>query len=357
MTFRHSFPAYPPSGPRWSPAEDEDLRGARAEAVDSLRSTLDRGLTFYWVLAKAASDVARGRRASLTYGVPESGRGARRPDREPAAEDDRSSKWARSRPDPSPAVPVSLEVETAGGGHGASVGGPSDLDDFVRWADPFVRAERSRRAIRRARATARAFESQAAHDLRALLQPLMLHADQLKTNRSHSPEELELLDDLTRAIVEWIEEELDSGRMREDTPNPAASRGETTGMREALEDALRQEARGSITVSIADPLPEVSLKRSHLAAGLRELVRLGGDAPRRLRMEPGARSVSVRLSFAGEPGVADSGASGGDDEHYPPVCGGVLDLVSSTRGVIRIAKSADLHGRVDVTLPSEAGGR
>lgn len=347
MTYRHTFTPCTASGPEGSPSEDEAAGGAPVEAVGALRSALDGGLVFYWVLAEATSVVARGGGVQLTYG--DSGHW---PKGETSPGDDRLSGWRSSSPDPTATVPVSLEVDSIEGERdGVDAGSPAAMDDFVRWAAPFVRAEQSRRAIRHAGAATRALEIQAAHDLRALLQPLMLHVDQLKRNGSHSPGELELLDDLTRAIVEWIEDELESGRLRDRTRNPTGSGDASTDTRNALEEARMEESPRGLEVSIEDELPELSIDRSHLVAGLRELMRLGRHTSRRLRVERSGRSVSIGVSFLEEPPIDDREAAGGDDHEYPPVRGGLLGLTASTGATIRVTRGVDLHGRIDVELP------
>lgn len=342
MTFRHTFAPCPAPDPRRTSSETDDLRDARAEARDALRSTLDGGLAFYWTLARAASDVGRGRRARLTYGHSET-----------AAGDDRLPEWSRHRTDPTPRVPVSLEVDASGRTrNGPGADDSPNLEDFVGWATPFICAEQARRAIRHARAASRELETQAAHDLRALLQPLMLHVDQLKRTGPPSPGEFELLDDLTRAFVAWIEEELESGRLGDRVRNATESGEASAGAREALDQAREEETPRGLEVSVADRLPDVSLDRPRLVAGLRELVRLGREDARRLRMEGDGNSVSIRLSFSEEPCVAGSPAPGGDDREYPPVSGGLLDLTASTGGTIRVTRGADLHGQVVVALPT-----
>lgn len=359
-----------------SPADAGTGAGSDPTA-DSLRSAVDRGLAFYWTLTSVASEVAGGVRARLDVGSPDGGDRPESAGESPRGKPARGGERREQRPPwpgPLPRGPrVSLSVDAAGPGR---ADGGSDLDAFVRRADRLVLQENAHRALRYLRAEARASESRAAHDLKVLLQPLVLHVDQLRRARATSDEDLEFLDDLTRSLVEWVEGSLQDGALVEEVRLPSASRTEAADLRAALEEVLGREEERELTTTVPGRLPEVNIDRPLLEAGLGELLRLGRDVPRRLEVAPaGSGRIEICVEFGSEPGDPGSSGATADEPEYPPVTGGLLNLATWMDGALRLEagaprdpgseagadreEGADSAGRIEVRLPAadrSAGG-
>jgi len=354
VTFRHTFVIGAGGGGAPGPdRSDPGGRQARRDILDPLRSTVDDGLSFYWTLASTASDVAGGApgavEISAAFGADGSSSRGREPDRgrEPRPPD-------RIPPLP-PALSTSLvlDLDETDGGDGR--GRQEDLTAFTEGARALVHREQCRRSLRFSEGTCRAVESRAVHDLRALLQPLLLHVDQLRRAGGVAPDDLELLDDLTGAILEWLEEELDGGGLAEDVRLPSRDPAAATDLRSALDEAMEASARDRPRMDLPDELPEIAIDQPLLVAGLLELVEFGDDARRSLRAaRRGERSVRLRVELDGSPAVVGSPGAESDDPGHPPVTGGLLNLVAWTKGEVHLQVRPGKGGAVEARLPLEA---
>lgn len=320
MPYHFSFTAWPDDpAPAERPASGAGRRDDDVEAdVERLASLVGRGLEFYRALVEAASRIAGGARAVVIVGERDCGADGEGSGRTPPQ--DRAA---------------SLRVDTGAFGPG---GGASRLDAFARRVDRLLLRERACRALRNARAETRAFESRAAHDLRALVHPLLLHVDQLRRTGGDSAEELKLLDDLIASLVEWIEENLEEGSITEQMRGASdAGRGDAADVRGALEEVLSRSDRGGLTVSVPDRLPALAADRRLLEAGLAEMLRLGRGAPGRLELEgDGGREVRISYEFGEAREPPDSAPSEPEHRAYPPVTGGLLNLTARSGGTLRV---------------------
>ena len=340
MTYHRTFPAWS-RGPEAAGDEQSEIEESTelSAAVNRLESAVEGGLAFYWILVTAASKAADRADAVLTFGDPVT---------------ERSPPAGGGEPAFPPGAPVSLDVEVSSPAGGDGVGGDRELEAFTRRVAGLVMREQIHRALRFGRDEALGLEAQAAHDIRALLQPLMLHVDQLRRNGSPSDESLELLDDLTRGLVQWVEEDLEGGGLRwEDRfPSPTGSPGTHVGG--ALEEALEGKARDNLTKRIDDDLPEVSVDRGLLEPGLLELVELGRQTPRRLRVDSDGKGhirIGVQFDYLPE-GVSPPDVPG--TRNHAPVVGGLLNLVAWTNGSVRLETGPGTAGKIVVRLPTAA---
>lgn len=311
------------------------------------------GLGFYWTLAATASEVAGGKRAVVQVGDPNR-------DACPEPRDDERPRGGKRREQQRPPgydlrppeVHVSLRIDTDASAHGDE---ESALRDFVRHADRLLLREQFHRALRDARAKIRAFESRAVHDLRALLQPLVLHVDRARQADSVSADDLELLADLTRSLVEWVEEDFPGGTCAEDRRRPSTSPTEGTDLRATLEDVLPGADASAPTARFRARLPELDVDRPALEAGLRELLRLAGPVAGTIdvsRAEDGG-VVRIRVELDdGRPPVLEASPPTSDEGEYPPVIGGLLNLTAWMDGVLLLETGAGRGGRIEVRLPS-----
>ena len=349
MTYHHSFDSWPPPPkPHDAPAAEEGEPPAWKSAADRLRSVVDRGLVFYWTLASAASEVAAGARSCLRIEGPEG----------PWFPMDGPDSGTRPRESAShfrlrfPAVAASLVIHRNDGTGDPPGAVDPALSAFTNAAEGLVTREQWHRALRYYRSECRAVESQAAHDLRALLQPLLLHVDQLRRTESVTPKELQLLDDLTRALVEWIEEDLEGGGLTDELRLPSPFPADGTNLRSALEEALDTGARGVGPASVPDQLPELAVDRPVLVAGVEELLQFSVDGTENFRADrAGDSSVRLRVEFGPSPPVEASGSPDADGSEYPPVVGGLLNLVAWGEGSLRVEAAPGKGGVIDVRLP------
>lgn len=313
-----------------------------------LKSSVGGGLAFYWALTTAASEISGGARAVVTLEAP--GRQALRSsagDGSPrrVMSDEQRGGGPGGLP---PELSVRLQVEAE---HPARGDGEWDPEAFARSVDLLLLCERSHRGLRFARARIQAFEAQVGHDLRKLLQPLLLHVEELRRRGSPSAEDLELLDDLTRSLVEGVEE-LQAGGLAEDVRNPSSSRTEGTDLPAALQEVLDREPPRAVATSIPDRLPALDVDGSSLRAGLRELIHLADSAGGALRVSRGEDgSVRIRAEVDGDEPPAELPGSASDERPYPPVVGGLLNLTARMDGALRLEASSGGGGRIDVRLP------
>lgn len=346
MTYRHSFDSSPPaSGP---PGEAADGGGERSPwkiAVDRLRSAVDRGLGFYWTLVSAASEVAGGARSRLRIEASGRPEHARSPAEDPAPGADPRQR-ASPRRHLFPGMSATLVID------GDSAPIDSDLAAFTSAAEALLPRERWQRELRYHLSACRAIESRAAHQLRTLLQPLLLHVDQIRRAESATPKQLQLLDDLTRALVEWVEEDLDGERLADELRIPSPRRSGGTDLRLALEEALDTDAERVLPASFPERLPALAVDRPVLVAGLEELLRFGPDGTESLGVDrTDDASVRLRVELGAAPPVETSRSPGSEESAHPPVVGGVLNLVGWMEGTIQLEKHSESAGVVDVHLP------
>lgn len=325
--------------------------GDLAGAPEHLSAVVDRGLHFYWTLASVASEAAGGARVRVDVDSDGGGDSPCSPD---VASGGQRPQW----PGPLPREPrVSLRMEPGGAVPADGEEEPA-LDGLARTAGRLLAHEHAHRALRYVRAEARASESQAAHDLRALLQPLVLHTDQLRRARGPTEDQLDLLDDLTRSIVDWVESRLRSGALQEEVRLPSPARAEPSDPGAVLEEALAREDPRGITAEVSPDLPGLDVDRPLVEAGLAELLRLGRNVPRRLHAAPaGDGPVAIAVELEREPGSPPSAEPAPDGEEYPPVTGGLLNLVALTGGALRIETGGQREagggpGRIEVRLPA-----
>lgn len=352
LTYHHSFDGWPPaSASPEPPGGDEEVRPGWKVAADRLRAAVDRGLVFYWTLTSAASEVAGGARSRLSIEASE------RPGHAYSAQDDSDSGLPPRETPPHlqhgpPPVSTSLVIDRGDVSRDGNSAIESALASFTNAAQPFVDREQWHRTLCYHFSEYRAIQSQTAHDLRALLQPLLLHVDQLRRTGSATSNGLQLLDDLTRALVEWVEEDLEGGRLAKEVRLPSPSPGDGTELQEALEEALEAGARRVRPTRFPDQLSELAVDRPVLVAGLEELLQLCGDRTENLRVDrTGDGSAALRIEFDSAPATAASKKrrSGGPD--HPPVVGGLLNLVAWMGGAIHIEAAPGEDGVVEVELP------
>lgn len=323
--------------------------------MSCLESTVDQGLLFYWTLAVTASELSGGGRAVVELAGSRGGnRTARRSDDSPEADDRRESE----SPAPDVRVPdlrVTLQVDAEPPDRGTDC---SEVGAFLRRVRPLVLREQSHRAVRDTHAKMRALESRAVHDLRALLQPLVLHVSNLRDEGSPSAEDLELLDDLTRSLVEWLEEDLRSGELVEDRRQRATSGAEGVDLRTALEEVLTTEDRGRRIAGLPERLPDLLIDRPSLDAGLRELLRTAGGGPWTLKVRrSGDSAVRIRADLEETPENPETSArSVPNDSEHPRVTGGLLSLTVRMGGRLRLEASSSAGRRIDVRLPGSSRG-
>lgn len=319
--------------------------GDLAGAPERLSAVVDRGLDFYWTLASLASEAAGGARVRVDV---DGEGGGDSPDSPEVASGGRRPPW----PGPLPHGPrVSLRMEP-GGAVPADGEEESALDGLARRAGRLLAHEHAHRSLRYVRAEARASETQAAHDLRALLQPLVLHTDQLRRTPGPSDDQLDLLDDLTRSIVDWVENRLRDGALQEEVRLPSAGRAEPTDPGAALEEALAREDPQGITAAVSPDLPDLDVDRPLVEAGLAELLRLGRNVPRRVHAAPaGDGRVAIAVQLEREPGSPPSAEPAPEGQEYPPVTGGLLNLVAWTGGALHVEAGGG-SGRIEVRLPA-----
>lgn len=313
-----------------------------------LQSSVGDGLAFYWTLTAAASRISGGARAVVA--VEDQGRQAL----SNVAGDGSPRRVMRRKqqgPGPGrllPPLSVRLRVDTE---HSDRGDGEWDPEAFARSVDLLLLCERSHRAVRYAHARNQAFETQAGHDLRKLLQPLLLHVEELRRIGSPSAEDLELLDDLTRSLVEWVGE-LQTGDLVKGVRNPSSSRTEGTELRTALQEVLDREPPGTVTTSIPSRLPALDVDGPSLQAGLRELIHLADSVGGAFRVNRGEdESVRIRVELDGYEPPVDLPGSTSDERPYPPVVGGLLNLTARTDGLLRLEASSGVGRRIDVRLP------
>lgn len=355
MTYRHCFDSWPPPPkPHDAPAADEGRRPTWERATHRLRGAVDRGLTFYWTLASAASEVAGGARSCLEIEA------SRRPESSRFPVNDAGSglhPWESSSHLEYllPAVSTSLVIEREDTSGDARAALDADLSAFTNAAEPLVTREQWHRAVRCHRSECRAIESQAAHDLRTLLQPLQLHVDQLGRTESATPQQLQLLDDLTRAVVEWVEEDIEGEGLSEELRLPPPSPADGTDLRSALGEALDTGTQGVLTASVPGQLPELAVDRPVLVAGLEELLQFSVDGTENLRADRvDGSSVRLRIEFDTAPAAAESRKPNSDDLDYPPVVGGLLNLVAWGNASLRVEAAPERGGVIDVRLPLDS---
>lgn len=341
MTFHQTFPTWS-RGREPGDHERDAIEGhvGRSPAVNRLESAVEGGLAFYWLLADAASETAGHADAVVTFGDPVT---------------QRSSPAGGGEATFPPAAPVSLDVDIPAPAGGDEDDGDRELSAFTRRVASLVMQEQTRRTLRCGRNEARALEVQVAHDIRALLQPLLLHVDQLRRNGSPSDESLELLDDLTSGLVQWVEEELEGGGLRREDRFSSPTEPPGTNVGHAVEEALEGKARDNLTTQIDDALPELHIDHRFLEAALLELIRMGTQVTRELRVEPaGDEAVRLRIQFDMPPeNVAPREPPPREGDH-PPVTGALLNLVAWTNGSVRLETGGGTAGRIVVRLPTAA---
>lgn len=322
--------------------------------MSRLQSITDQGLLFFWTLAVAASELCGGKPAVVELTDSDGRAGsARRSDEGPDADDRLES--GPSAPDVRvPELHVSLQVDAEPRDGGSDRSG---IEALVRRARLLVLREQFHRALLHTGARIRAFESQAVHDLRAHLQPLVLHVSNLRDEGSPSAEDLELLADLTRSLTTWVEEELQSGELVGDRLQPITSGTEGADLRAALEEVLSEQDGGSRRVDLPERLPDLPVDRPSLDAGLRELLRTARGGPWTLqvrRSEADCVRIRFDLGDASErPGTSVTSIRDGSED--PPVAGALLNLTARMGGRLRLEAGSSTDRRIDVRLP--ASGR
>lgn len=355
VAFHHVLFPWPSDAVSRIPTSPEaEHRDEVRRATSRLESSVGHGLDFYWTLTLAASEISGGRRAVVELG--DSGGGvhrARDPDERTSGDTHQEHRPPRYEFLP-PELRVSLRVDTKSSSHGTD---QSALEAFVGCAHSLLLREQFHRAARYTQAKMRAFESQALHDLRALLHPLVLHASELSHAGSPSAEDLDLLDDLTRSLVEWVEEDLQIDTLVGEGLQAAASRKEATDLRAALQEAYSRGDGRTLTVSVSEQLPELSINRPWLEAGLGELLRSARRAQGTLearRSEDGFVRIRVDLEDEPEP-MRSSTTSMPWKTEYPPVIGGLLNLTAWLDGTLRLEAGSGAVRRIDLRLPGAGG--
>lgn len=359
MTQTRHFTLHPRFGPPAagsSSAGDAD-RDGWPPGARRLAAILDEGLAFYWTLAASVPDVAGAAHAVLTFGAP--GEGEHRESSDgAAAEAGRRQEPEQRHLHVPPAVPLSLRIDGPGpdddGDRDGSTG-PDALDDFLRPVESLVVREQCRRALRYSRSVTEAFEQQASHDLRALLQPLVLHASQLRRAESPSPESLELLDELIRSLGEWADSGLEDGELLRSVLLPSNGGSDRVEVAAVLEEALARQEVGTVASNVADHLPHPPVDRPTLEAGLGELLRFGSDIRRTLEVDaPRESLLRLRVEFEERPARDGSHRAASETPEHPPVVGGLLNLVAWTDGTLLIESGRETGGRMEARLPTDA---
>lgn len=359
MTETRHFTLQPRFGPPAagsSSAGDAD-RGGWPPAARRLVAILDEGLAFYWALAASVPEVTGAAHAVLTFGAP--GEGENRVSNDGAAADaDRRQERELRHLHAPPAVPLSLRVDAPGpDDDGDRVGstGLDVLDDFLRPVESLVAREQCRRALRYSRSVTEAFEQQASHDLRSLLQPLVLHVSQLRRAESPSPESLELLDDLIGSLREWADSGLEDGELLRSVRRPSNRGSDRVEVAAVLEEALAREDVGTVASNVEDHLPHPPVDRPTLEAGLGELLRFGSDIRRTLEVDaPRESLLRLRVEFEERPARDGSHRAASETPDHPPVVGGLLNLVAWMDGALLIESGRETGGRMEARLPTEA---
>lgn len=355
MTQTHRFtlhPRFEPPGAGSSTAGAPDP-GDGPPDDSSLAAMLDEGLAFYWTLSASVQDVTGAARTILTFGAP--GEGERRESDGGAAaragrRHDREQRQLHLPPD----VPVSLRIDVPRPEDEGDGDGSAGLDACPREIESLVVREQCRRALSYSLSVTEAFRQQTTHDLRALLQPLVLHTSQLRRAESPSPESLELLDELIRSLVDWADSSLEGGELLRSVRLPSSGDSGRVEVAAALEEVLAREDVRKVALNAADHLPQSPVDRPILEAGLGELLRLGSDVPRTMEVDaPGGAHLRLRVEFEERPGRGGSHRPPSEPPGHPPVVGGLLNLVAWTDGALRIETGREVGARMEARLPTD----
>lgn len=356
MTQTRHFTLHPGFGPPAagsSTAGDGD-RGGWPPGPDSPTAKPDEGLAFYWTLTAGVSDVTGAARTLLTFGASD---GGGRPESNEAATAEVGRRHGREQRGlhVPPEVPISLRIDAPPRDCDGDRDGSPGSDAFLRPVESLVAREQCRRALRYSRWVTEAFEQQATHDLRTLLQPLVLHTSQLRRAESPSPESLELLDELIRSLGEWVGSGLEDGELLRSVRLPSSPDSDRVEVAAVLEEALAREDPREVALSVADHLPRSPVDRPILEAGLVELLRLGSDVPRTLEVDAAGESLlRLRVEFEERPAPGGSHRSSSETPGHPPVVGGLLNLVAWTDGTLRIEIGPEVGRRMEARLPMDA---
>lgn len=361
MTRTHHVTLHPRFGPpaAGSSTAGDDDRFGRHPGASGPAAKLDAGLAFYWTLAASVSDATGAEHTLLTFGS--AGRGEQRMSKGGATTAEAGRRHGRERRQlhVPPDVPVGLEIDAPPPDDDGDPDGSARLDALLRSAGCLVAGEQCRRSLLYSRSVAESFERRAGHELRTLLHPLALQVSQLRRTESPSTEDLELLDELTRSLVEWTKSDLGDGELLRSVRRPSHAGSDRTRLDAALEDVLAREDVRDVTSNVADRVPDLPVDRAVLESGLLELLRFGGDVPRALEVAPRRESdVLLRVEFERNPACdgsdrAPSKTSSGTPDH-PPVVGGLLNLVAWMDGTLLVESRRESGGGLEVRLPTAA---
>lgn len=228
------------------------------------------------------------------------------------------------------------------------------LPDFLRGAERSLARHRLEMALAYARAEARAAEREAAHELRKLLQPLLLRADLLSTDDRDTV--ADGIRDSIHAMNRWISENLEQGRLAERLRAAASGGGDTSEVPEVLATVLNQDPYEALTVDVPDDLPALDVTPSVLTPALRELLGLVRPGPARIEATPlsPASSRSVRLRLVREAPLQKTAptAPAREEGQFPPVAGALLNLLTTARGVLDLEVRDGRGLQATVRLPA-----